>query len=450
MPILRLMTLFLLMPSELSSLTLKQWLDHISAVHPREMELGLSRIKSVAGRLELSGGRSKIITIAGTNGKGTCVSCLESLLEAAGFSTGAYTSPHLHSFNERIRLNGENVSDDSICDAFSEIEQARAEVSLSYFEFATLAALLIYFRAEPDFILLEVGLGGRLDAVNMVDPDMALITSISLDHQDWLGSDLEGIGFEKAGIMRPGVATVFADDWMPDSIANRAKELASPLYRLGRDFDYHREHDPISSEFRFSSRLALAGEGEPAFSFEAPVQLHRGSVAACLQVLQLFHIELEPEQISKALQDSQLPGRFERRIHCESGCQLILDVAHNPAAAQLLDQRLENLMSSHPQQGRIIAVLAVLDDKDIEGIVVSLQSRVDIWYIAQIEDQRGLSVNDAMERLKRAFPGLSFEPFETVEKACLAACGNADSNDWVVVAGSFHTVAIAREHSRAA
>lgn len=429
-------------------MTLNEWLDHIAKVHPREIELGLDRVKNVAQVLHLGKPAVRVITIAGTNGKGSCVACLESLLESAGYSTCAYTSPHIHLFNERIRVGAVDVDDSLICRAFEEIEEARGTTSLSYFEYATLAALWIFSQQPIDFALLEVGLGGRLDAVNMIDPDLAVITSISLDHQDWLGCDLEKIGFEKAGIMRASVPTVYADYTMPESIRARATDLDSPLAALGERFDFKLTRQAKGSRMDWSS---ITDDGVPiTLSIPDCGDIHPGSIAASVQVLRLLDVPLNGEKLSSALVKIKLPGRFERRIDNRSGQQLVLDVGHNPAAAQLLSQRLQLLRKESPKSARVIAVLAVLEDKDIEGIVVSLHSSVDIWYIAQIEDQRALSVRQAKIRLDKAFPEQTFRPFETVLEACQAACIEADCSDTVIVVGSFHTVAIAREHSRAA
>lgn len=429
-------------------MTLNEWLDHISKVHPREIELGLDRIKKVAESLQLGKPATRVITIAGTNGKGSCVAYLESLLESAGFSTCAYTSPHIHLFNERIRVGAVDADDSLICRAFVEIEEARGTISLSYFEYATLAALWIFSQQLIDFALLEVGLGGRLDAVNMIDPDLAVITSISLDHQDWLGCDLEKIGFEKAGIMRANVPTVFADYAMPLSIRARAIELGSPLSVLGEGFDFNLTEQGKANRMDWSG-VTVSGESA-ALEIPDCGDLHPGSVAACIQALGLLDVKLDTKNISPALARVKLPGRFERRVDIRSGQQMVLDVGHNPAAALLLNQRLQMLRKKSPESARVIAVLAVLEDKDIEGIVVSLHSSVDIWYIAQIDDQRGLSVQQAQIKLNKAFPEQIFKPFDTVLEACEAACLGADCIDTVIVVGSFHTVAIAREHSRAA
>lgn len=439
------------MNNESKNLNLDQWLDHIAAIHPREIELGLGRVKKVADSLKLGRPAPKVITVAGTNGKGSCVAYLESLLECAGIKTAAYTSPHLHRFNERIRVGAQDVSDREICEAFSAIEKARGSVSLSYFEYATLAALLIFSQSDVDVALLEVGLGGRLDAVNIIDPDIALITSIALDHQDWLGSDLEVIGFEKAGIMRAGKPSIFADYAMPASISKRASELASPLYVLGQDFGAEPQTAVADSGLTRFSWSGVSSMGDAlALDYEVQAHIHRGSLAACIQTLCLLGFELRDIDVVGALARINLPGRFEKRLEPQSQREVILDVAHNPAAASLLNLRLQASTEKQLQTGRVIMVLAVLDDKDIEGIVVSLQSSVDIWYIAQIDDRRGLSIESAMERLNRAFPEQSFREFTSVEEAFEAACSAAEQADRVVVAGSFHTVAIAREHSRAA
>ncbi|MFK7864067.1 MAG: bifunctional tetrahydrofolate synthase/dihydrofolate synthase [Pseudohongiellaceae bacterium] len=432
---------------------LSEWLDYISEVHPREIELGLSRVKAVASALNLERPATKIVTIAGTNGKGTCAAYLEALLAGKGIRTGAYTSPHIHCFTERVRVNGSDVSEANICEAFLAIDTARDTVSLSYFEFATLAALWIFSRQNIQVALLEVGLGGRLDAVNIVDADIALITSIALDHEDWLGSDLEVIGFEKAGIMRSAKPAIFADGAMPVSIESRAKELDSPLYQLGKDFKMQLSEDRPQGELKSRAALwqsNLLAEDVIVDLSNASPSLHLGSLAACLQTLTLLEIGLAGFDVGAALAKTNLPGRFERRIHSDSQREIILDVAHNPAAAELLCIRIQKLRKMTSEKGRVILVLAVLADKDIEGIVVSLQSSVDIWYIAQNDNDRALPVNEALDRLNKVCPQKNFHSFESVEEACYAACMQAKDDDRIIIAGSFHTVAIAREHSRAA
>ncbi|MFT4862387.1 MAG: dihydrofolate synthase/folylpolyglutamate synthase [Pseudohongiellaceae bacterium] len=427
------------------SKNLVQWLEFISAVHPREIELGLERVASVAKRLDVLKPASTVITVAGTNGKGSTVAALEAMLLAGDKTVGAFTSPHIHLFNERIRIAGKDLADAEICRAFELIELHRDGISLSYFEFSTLAALILFKQAEVDIGVLEVGLGGRLDSVNIVDADIAVITSISLDHQDWLGSDIEVIGFEKAGIMREGKPVVLANSQMPQSILNRARQLNSKVYQLGKEFSFQLEPPP--SLCWAWQGTSLTGKAIRKGQFQAS-QLHYGSVSASMQVLELLNYPLDDEKLNNAVGSLRLAGRFEPRIDLASGASLILDVAHNPAAAADLNSRLEALRDTLPKNARLIGVLAVLSDKDIEGIVVSLLSTVDIWYIAQVEGARRMPVERAMSRLRDACPGTAFTAFNSVESAYAQACSEAASTDQVVVAGSFHTVSCIRELSR--
>ena len=428
------------------SKNLNQWLDHISQVHPTEIELGLERVAAVAKRLEVFQPAAKVVTVAGTNGKGSTVASLEAMLLANGKTVGAFTSPHIHRFNERIRIAGKDLADDEICSAFEQIELNRQGVSLSYFEFATLAALLLFKKAKVDIAVLEVGLGGRLDSVNIVDADIAVITSISLDHQDWLGTDLEIIGFEKAGIMRPGRPVVLANAQLPKSISERAESLNCRQYQLEKEFSYRIETDPTAGWYWCGTNLT----GEPIHKGPlSPAKLHYGSVSASVQVLELLDCSLTVEKLNKVLETLSLAGRFESRIDRETGVSVILDVSHNPAAASDLSHRLKSFRNGLPVSARVIGVLAVLNDKDIEGIVVSLLSTVDIWYIAQVEGVRRLSVEQAMSRLSQACPNTEFTAFQSVESAYAQACSKARPIDQVVVAGSFHTVSCIRELSRA-
>lgn len=387
----------------------------------------------------------QVVVVAGTNGKGSTVASLEAMLLANKKSVGAFTSPHIHRFNERIRIAGQDLADAQICLAFEQIEQARDGVSLSYFEFATLAALLLFKQAKVDIAVLEVGLGGRLDSVNIVDADVAVITSISLDHQEWLGSNLEVIGIEKAGILREKQPVVLASSNMPASIQAKAQSLDCKVFQLGKEFGFSGPGD--SSTWQWYGQDS---DGETLTKANLkPARLHYGSVSASMQVLELLNCHLEPQKLNKVLAPLSLAGRFEARVDQKTGASVILDVSHNPAAAADLNLRLIKLREGLPENGRLIAVLAVLNDKDIEGIVVSLLSSVDIWYISQVEGVRRLAVEQAMSRLTKACPEILFTPFQSIESAYAQACSEASSNDRVLVAGSFHTVSSVRELSRA-
>ncbi len=428
------------------SKNLGQWLEFISAVHPTEIELGLERVSSVAKRLDVLKPAATVITVAGTNGKGSTVAALEAMLLASDKTVGAFTSPHIHLFNERIRIAGKDLADADICRAFELIEVHRDGISLSYFEFSTLAALILFKQAEVDVCVLEVGLGGRLDSVNIVDADIAVITSISLDHQDWLGSDIEVIGFEKAGIMREGKPVVLANSQMPQSILDRARQLNCKVYQLGKEFNMQQQPPPSLCWAWHGT--SLTGDSISKGPFQA-CQLHYGSVSASIQVLELLNYRIDDQKLNNVVGSLRLAGRFEPRIDLTTGASIVLDVAHNPAAAADLNSRLEALRSTLTKNARMIGVIAVLSDKDIEGIVVSLLSTVDIWYIAQVEGARRMPVEQALARVRAACPGTSFTAFSSVESAYTQACSEAAPTDHIVVAGSFHTVSSIRELSRA-
>lgn len=419
--------------------TLPDWLDYIAKVHPREIELGLDRVRAVAARMQLTRPAPLVITVAGTNGKGSCVATLEALLEASGYRTAAYTSPHIHLFNERIRIAAENVADTPLCAAFAYIESCRAGVSLSYFEFATLAALWLFEHAGIDVAILEVGLGGRLDAVNLVDADVAIIASISLDHQDWLGDNVESIGAEKAGILRAGRAAIYAATDPPRSILARAAALAAPLSLLGREFGY-REGPQQSWDFYGRNR---DGDTVKWCDLPRPV-LALSNVAAAIQALLLLPLRLNPDALAVTIGKLALAGRCELRRDKLSGRRVLLDVAHNPAGATMLAANLRRLRALNPDWQRIIAVVAVMADKDIEGMVAALESCVNIWYIAQVEESRCLPADTAVKRMKATGLQLQITDFDSVHNAYLAACQQATELDLILVTGSFHTVAAVR------
>ena len=422
--------------------SLPAWLDYIATVHPKEIELGLDRARAVAARMHLTRPAPLVITVAGTNGKGSCVASLEALLEASGYSTASYTSPHIHIFNERIRIGANNVSDAAVCTAFDFIERSRAGVSLSYFEFATLAALWLFEQAHVDVAILEVGLGGRLDAVNLVDADVAIIASISLDHQDWLGDNVESIGAEKAGILRAFRPAIYASLDPPRSIVNRARELSAPLALLGQEFGFIEHADAWDWFGRTQS-----GELVEWRELPRPV-LALSNVAAAIQALMLLPLQLDSKQLASTIGTLSLAGRCELRSDLRTGQRVLFDVAHNPASASMLATNLQRLRTFHPDWRRIIVVMAVMADKDLEGIVTALESCVNIWYIAQVEESRCLSADTAVKRIKETGLQLQISVFDSVHSAYLAACEQATAQDLIVVTGSFRTVAAVREMSQ--
>tara|TARA_B110000858_G_scaffold198463_1_gene265330 strand:+ start:30723 stop:32030 length:1308 start_codon:yes stop_codon:yes gene_type:complete len=420
--------------------SLESWLQYISGVHPREIELGLARMQKLAASLGIGKPAPLVITVAGTNGKGSCIATMEAILQQAGFKTGCYTSPHINVFNERIRIAASNIDDESLIAAFEAIDEARLDETLSYFEFATLAGLFLFRENNVDIALLEVGLGGRLDAVNIVDADVAVISSISIDHTDWLGKDIESIAAEKAGIMRPKIPTVFGGEHPPSAIVERAQELDSSLLVSGRDF--HAKEGAVNGSWRWSGQEK---EGAAVNWPDLPMPgLLLSNVAASLQALKLLPINLEIEAATVALDGLRLAGRFEKRRDVSSGRTVILDVAHNPAAMQQLAIRLQCYKAQNTGAGRIAVVLAVMTDKDVIGMITGLEYCVDIWYIAQVDEARSMAADEVAQAAKSV--GIAFDQgrisqFDNVELAYRAACDQCDAADTILVTGSFLTVA---------
>jgi dihydrofolate synthase/folylpolyglutamate synthase len=432
--------------SEHGRLSLNSWLQYIAAVHPREIELGLDRSRRVAARMQLTRPARHVITVAGTNGKGSCVACLEAILDAAGYSTAAYTSPHIHRFNERIRVAAADASDDMLVAALTVVESCRESDSLSYFEFATLAALWIFQQAEVDVALLEVGLGGRLDAVNIVDPDVAIITSISIDHEDWLGTGLENIGREKAGILRQNIPAIIGSRDPPRSVTQRAAEIGARLFVLDEDFAVQRSASAQSWQWR-----GRDADATQILLDQLPwPKLEVDNAACAIQAVKLLPLEIADNAIKSALESVALAARFELRRDLRSGKLVILDVAHNVAAAALLALNLRRFLRANPKITKITGVIAVLADKNIEDIVSTLESCLNIWYIAQIDEARSMSVDETAQRLQNLNSAVEFRRFDSVVDAYQAACAagpDSAEQELVVVTGSFHTVAAIRDLS---
>jgi dihydrofolate synthase / folylpolyglutamate synthase len=397
---------------------LDDWLAQIERLHPREIELGLGRIRLVAERLGVTAFACPVITVAGTNGKGSTVTLIERLARASGKRTALYTSPHLFRFNERIRLNGEPVDDARLCDAFEQVERARADVALTYFEFTTLAAFWLFREAAPDLVVLEVGLGGRLDAVNLVDADVAVITSIGLDHQDWLGHDREQIGREKAGILRAGRPLLFAALDMPASIADAARAGKALLMRAGREFGV----DGMGLFWQQSGRLQRG-------QLTAPVALGNDNLAAAVQALALVN-SLPPNWQEVALA-ARLAGRCQRVP--VDGVDWYFDVGHNREALARFRQLLP------PVSGRRLALCAMLADKPAGEVLADFAPSVDEWYLAGLGGSRGRPAS-SLQALQPAG-----QACESVAAAVAALRTRHQPGDQVLVFGSFHTVAEAAE-----
>ncbi|MDO9025593.1 bifunctional tetrahydrofolate synthase/dihydrofolate synthase [Zwartia sp.] len=416
--------------------TLAAWLEYLEALHPNAIDMGLERVREVAVRLSLQSSAIKIV-VGGTNGKGSTCAMLESILLAAGYKVGLYTSPHLIRFNERARLNGEIVKDAELVRQFEIVEQARNGVSLTYFEFTTLAVLQLFANAALDVIVLEVGLGGRLDAVNIVDADCAIITSVDIDHVDWLGDTREKIGFEKAHIFRSGRPAIVSDPAPPQSLLNYAKEIEADLWLFGRDFNYSGDRQQWAFGGREQRRNALA---YPALR-GANQLLNASAALAALESLR-DRLAVPQQAVRQGLLQASLPGRFQI---VPGQPTIILDVAHNPHAAAVLEKNLGN-MGFHPYT---YAVFGMLSDKDIAAVVRHMAPRIDHWFCAALPGPRGLSseaiqskVREALEQEGSNAPkDVQISTYSSVKDAFGAARGKSNLDDRIVVFGSFLTVA---------
>ncbi len=398
---------------------LAAWLYYLERLHTQAIDLGLTRIERVARSLDLLKPAPFVFTVAGTNGKGTTCRTLETLLLAAGYRVGVYSSPHLLRYTERVRVQGEELPEAAHTASFAAIEAGRGATSLTYFEYSTLSALQLFKQAALDVVILEVGLGGRLDATNIVDADVAVITSIALDHTDWLGPDRESIGREKAGVFRAAKPAVVGEPEMPHTIADVAQEKGARLWQLGRDWRWQQQENG----WRFSDgRLTLENLPLP--------QVPLPNAATALAALSVSGLQVSEAIIRQHLDKAILPGRFQTVAQAP---RVILDVAHNPHAASYLASRLAQL----PKSGMVRAVVGMLHDKDIAGTLANLAPQVDRWYIAPLEGPRGASA----EQLLAVLATDRADAFGSVAAAWQAAMQQAAKQDIVLVCGSFHTVA---------
>lgn len=415
--------------------TLPEWLHFLESLHPAGMELGLDRVLVVYRKVFPGGFPVPAVLIGGTNGKGTTALTLEWLLRSQGMRTGTYLSPHLHRYNERVRLDAVEASDAELVAAFEMVESCRGGIPLTYFEFGTLAALWLLAGAQPDFALLEVGLGGRLDAVNVVDPVLAIICSVDLDHQQWLGSDRESVGFEKAGILRPRIDAIYGEPTPPRSVQQQAGAQAVRLRIYGRDYgavpgagevtDSEAE-GPVSIEFQHRAlELNLPATAVP-----------RRSAIIALQAAALLGIDPAGLDLEAMAAGVRVAGRFERLgTHPE----VIVDVGHNPHAARWLARRLRQV---YPQR-RLLAVYGSLADKVCEAVVEPLVEMVARWYLAGLEGPRGQSGEALAARIGWMLPA-GYQVLPGVGEALERAIGEAAESDLILVFGSFYTVNEAR------
>ena len=412
--------------------TLSQWLDWQQSLHPKSIDLGLERVTEMMARLGIERPARSVLTVGGTNGKGSVVAYLDAMLRAGGYSVGVFTSPHLVRYNERIHIQGRSVDDAAIMRSFERIDSVRGDLSLTFFEWNALAGFELLESAGVEVAILEVGLGGRLDAVNAVDADVAAVVSIGLDHCEWLGSTLEQIGREKAGIFRPGRPAIFGARSMPWSVGQAATAIGARLRRLGVDFDFVERPDGwdyigIGSRRRELPLPGLCGAAQLA------------NAATALAVLEAAEpgLLVPDDAVRAGLSGATLAGRFQR---VPGSPEWVLDVAHNPDAARVLARSLSAL----PPAGRTIAVCGMLADKDTAAVVAAMDNVVDGWIAVGIDGSRALDAAAMAARLEGAL-GVAVPREGTVAAGCERARQMAGPGDRVVVFGSFHTVGPALE-----
>lgn len=417
-----------------TSSSLAEWLARIERLHPATIAMGLERVAAVRDRLHLSPS-FPLIVVGGTNGKGSICAMLESIYVKAGFSTGLYTSPHLLRYNERVRVDGREVGDAELVDAFAQVDAARADIPLTYFEFGTLAAQVVFCRRGVDVAILEVGLGGRLDAVNAFEPACSVVASVSIDHVDYLGPDRESIGFEKAGIFRNARPALCADHDPPASLLAHAASIGADLYLIDRDYGYTRTND----DWRFWS-LAGNRHALPHPALRGSYQLDNAATA--LQCVHLLHDRLPVDMgaLRDGLVGARLPARFQvlpaRPI-------VILDVAHNAAAAQALAATL----GAMPGAGKTFAVFAALADKPVEEICLALANQIEHWFVCGLAVPRAAGAGEISQRMHKANGRVRIDVCADVASGLAAAQEVAGDNDRILVFGSFYTVSDALRSS---
>lgn len=415
----------------MAELDLAGWLARLEQLHPTEIDMGLQRVADVAARMGLARPAPLVFTVTGTNGKGSTCAALDTLLQQAGLRTGVYTSPHLLNYNERVSISGQPVSDQSLCEAFVNIEKARADISLTYFEFGTLAALLLFQQAGLDAVVLEVGLGGRLDAVNIVDADVAVVTSIGLDHQEFLGNTRESVGFEKAGILRPSIKLICSETDLPDTFSAEVERQRAQLLLRGRDYAWQAQGDRWQIQGLNAQGVTRAVRGLPETS------LPKDNLATALQAFWASGLELDDHQIVDALAGISVPGRMQRHTISWRGQprRLLLDVGHNPHAAAFLAQQLKAV------DGERLAVFGLLADKDLSGVVAPLAGVFSRWALAPLPSPRTRPVGDLAACL--AMLGERSDCHDSVAAALEQSLDSTSASTEIVIFGSFFCVSAA-------
>ncbi|NIJ83730.1 dihydrofolate synthase/folylpolyglutamate synthase [Xanthomonas arboricola] len=412
--------------------SLSDWLAYIEQQHPQNIAMGLERVREVAARLQIEAPARHVIVVGGTNGKGSTVAFIEAIAQAAGWKVGSYTSPHLLRYNERVRIDGNEAGDAQLVDAFAAVEAARGQTALTYFEYGTLAALWLLQRSGLDLAVLEIGLGGRLDAVNLIDSDVAVITTVDIDHTDWLGEDREAIGTEKAGIIRAWKPVVLGEIDPPSSVLRRAYQLGANAIRAGSDYFFEPIEAQHSDAPQWRWRDVAVTLELPLPALQAPVQL--ANAAAAIAALQALPVELPDAAWAQGVANARGAGRLQRSDI--DGVQVLLDVGHNPQAARALADAL----GAQAHTGSTHAIYAALADKDVLGVVEAVAAQVDHWALAGLDGARGQSAQALQARLQGSAAAQA-ACHGDVAGALRAVLAQASPGDRVLVFGSFHTVA---------
>ena len=406
---------------------LNTWLNYWSHVHVTGIDLGLERVIPVAEKLGVTRPNAQVFTVAGTNGKGSTTTTLAAILNAQGYQVGLYQSPHIYRFNERVKLSGIEVDDQTLVDAFVQVDQARraCDLSLSFFEATTLAAFVIFKNKQCDVWVLEVGLGGRLDVVNVVDPDVAVITNIGLDHIDWLGDTIEKIAFEKAGIIRPDIPVIFGGlQSLPHAIQNKVKECEAKLYVADRDYFYQYTDDGQDWLFASSGTTLKLPMGSLALE----------NIATAVAAILSSEVHVTQAAITQGIQQAYLQGRFE--IRQIQGKTVIFDAGHNPHGVEFLLKQLRKFLEYHKQYTEVISVFSMLADKDINSVVNLLKDTISTWKIAPLTAPRAAKI----AQLDDALQGETVQHFKSVQLAFKSALNETKNNQLILVCGSFHTL----------
>ena len=424
---------------------LQTWLDYWGHVHVTGIDLGLERVIPVAEKLGVTQPNAKVFTVAGTNGKGSTTTTLAAILNAQGYRVGLYQSPHIYKFNERVKLAGQEVSDQCLVDAFVQVDQARrdCDLSLSFFEATTLAAFVIFNQMQCDVWVLEVGLGGRLDVVNVIDPDIAVITNIGLDHVDWLGDSIEKIAFEKAGIIRPHIPVVFGGlQTIPQAILDKVQQCQAKLFAVNRDYFYNFADQKFDQQHTNQQKKEVVLGNTQTWNFASsgttlsfPVgSLALENISTAVAAILVSGLSVTQSAITEGILSAKLQGRFEIREIANK--TVIFDAGHNPHGVEFLLKQLRKFLEYNKQYTEVVAVFSMLADKDIESVVNLLKNTVLTWKIAPLTVLRAAE----MSQLESALYGQTVQQFENVQIAFQSALKEINNNQLILVCGSFHTL----------